>query len=106
MNFRKLSSFLLFFVLVLVFSVGIGPAGAGATDGFTVIADFEAGLPGGFAGFADSWDGSGSSTTLAMSTANVALPTVPSSAGNTILSVDYDIAASGSWGGGPGYLDF
>ena len=31
------------------------------------------------------------------------LPTVPGTAGNTVVSVTYDIAASGSWGGGPGY---
>ena len=68
-----------------------------------VVADFESGVPAGFVPFADSWDGSGSSTTLAMDLATVDLPTVPGTAGNTVVSVTYDIAASGSWGGGPGY---
>lgn len=69
-----------------------------------VIADFEPGvLPAGFVGFADSWDGSGSTTTLAMVTKTVALPTVPALANNTVVSVTYNVAAAGGWGGGPGY---
>ena len=39
-----------------------------------VVADFEAGIPPGFVGFADSWDGSGSATTLAYETTMVDLP--------------------------------
>jgi beta-glucanase (GH16 family) len=79
-------------------------AQTGASDsGFLIIADFEGGVPDGFVPFADSWDGSGSSTTLAMTTDTVDLPIVPSTTGNTVIAVTYDIAASGGWGGGPGY---
>ena len=103
MSIKKLALFSILILLVLLIGSGAGPAKAEAVDGFLVIADFEAGVPAGFVPFADSWDGSGSSTTLAMDTANVDLPTVPGSAGNAVISVAYDIAASGSWGGGPGY---
>jgi beta-glucanase (GH16 family) len=103
MSFKKVFLLSIFVVLVLLIGPGSGPVMANATDGFYVIADFEGGIPAGFVGFADSWDGSGSSTTLALNTANVELPTVPDSAGNTVASVDFAIAASGSWGGGPGY---
>ncbi len=65
--------------------------------------DFQSGIPSGFVGFADSWDGSGSSTTLSLSTATSDLPTIPAMAGTTVASVTYNIATSGSWGGGPGY---
>jgi beta-glucanase (GH16 family) len=93
-------------ILVNVFALSslAAPAMAeGEGNGFLVLADFEGGVPAGFVPFADSWDGSGSSTTLAMETAAVDLPTVPGAADNTVVSVIYDIAASGGWGGGPGY---
>jgi len=67
------------------------------------IADFNAGVPSGFAPFADSWDGSGSATTVAMSLGGLALPVIPAIVGNQHISLTYNIAASGSWGGGPGY---
>ena len=91
------------FVLALLISVSAGPAAADATDGFFVVTDFETGIPDGFVGFADSWDGSGSLTTLTMTTDSVDLPTVPAAPGNMVVAVEYDIVASGSWGGGPGY---
>ncbi|MGD8857037.1 MAG: carbohydrate binding domain-containing protein, partial [Chloroflexota bacterium] len=103
MSFKRLSLFSILVVLVLLIGPGSGPAVAEAQDGFFIIADFEAGVPAGFVPFADSWDGSGSTTSLSMDTAAVELPAVPVTAGNTVLSVVYDIAASGSWGGGPGY---
>jgi hypothetical protein len=65
------------------------------TAALPVIADFESGIPAGFVGFADSWDGSGSSTTLAMVTATVALPVMPAAASNTVVSVTANIAWSG-----------
>ena len=71
--------------------------------GFTPPVDFEAGLPAGFVGFADSWDGSGSSTTLALSLVDLPLPFIPAVVDNTALYVTYNVAATGSWGGGPGY---
>ena len=67
------------------------------------VADFNAGVPSGFAPFADSWDGSGSATTVAMSLGSLALPVDPAIVGNQHISLTYNIAASGSWGGGPGY---
>ena len=93
-------------VLANVFALAslAGPAmAADGSSGFFVLADFESGVPAGFVPFADSWDGSGSTTTLAMDTTPVDLPTVPGTAGNMVVSVTYDIAASGGWGGGPGY---
>jgi beta-glucosidase len=70
------------------------------------IADFEDGIPAGFVGFADSWDGSGSSTTLAYGLADVDLPVVPMTGTNSVVSVTYSIAITGAWWccpGEPGY---
>src|SRR5258708_19779006 len=39
--------------------------------------DFQSGIPSGFVGFADSWDGSGSSTPLSLSPPPSAFPTIP-----------------------------
>ncbi len=75
-----------------------------SVTGYSAIVDFESGPPTGFVGFADSWDGSGSSTTLALNYATTAnLPTIPAQDGTKVVKVDYNVAASGSWGGGPGY---
>ena len=74
-----------------------------SVTGYASIVDFEGGIPAGFVGFADSWDGTGSSTTLVLATATSDLPTVPAQDGTTVATVTYDIAASGGWGGGPGY---
>jgi hypothetical protein len=51
-----------------------------------IIADFEGGIPAGFVGFADSWDGSGSTTTLQMVTATMPLPVMPAATSNTVVS--------------------
>jgi len=74
-----------------------------SVTGYNLQVDFESGIPAGFVGFADSWDGSGSSTTLAYELIDIPLPFIPEIVDNTVLSVTYDVAASGSWGGGPGY---
>ena len=81
----------------------VGTAYAQADAGTLVLTDFEAGIPMGFLPFADSWDGSGSSTTLALDLASVDLPVIPEVNPNSVAAVTFDIAASGSWGGGPGY---
>ena len=78
-------------------------ASSQADAGTLVLADFESGFPEGFVPFADSWDGSGSSTTLSLDLASVDLPVIPVMTPNSAAAVTYDIAASGSWGGGPGY---
>ncbi len=65
--------------------------------------DFQAGIPAGFGAFADSWDGSGSSTALSLGHTAVVEPRVPAIADNMGLVVTYTIAAAGGWGGGPGY---
>jgi len=70
---------------------------------FPVIADFEDGIPAGFVGFADSWDGSGSTTTLTLATTQADLPIIPALVSNMAVSVTYNVAASGGWDGGPGY---
>jgi beta-glucanase (GH16 family) len=90
-------------ILVSLATISSLTAPSVVAAGGTVLADFESGIPAGFVAFADSWDGSGSSTTLAMTTATVDLPVVPGTTGNTVIAVTYDIAASGGWGGGPGY---
>ena len=60
------SSGLVVAVVFTLLSAAPGVVSAAAGDaGFHVVADFEGGLPAGFVGFADSWDGSGSTTTLA-----------------------------------------
>ena len=69
----------------------------------SVVADFETGIPAGFVPFANSWDGSGSTTTLILDLALVNLPVIPMMSPNSAAAVTFDIAASGSWGGGPGY---
>lgn len=71
--------------------------------GYTPPVDFESGIPAGFVGFADSWDGSGSDTTLAYELVDIPLPLIPAVVDNTAVYVTYNVAASGSWGGGPGY---
>ena len=81
----------------------VGTAYAQADAGTLVLADFEAGIPAGFVPFADSWDGSGSSTTLTLDLVAVDLPIIPEMSPNSAAAVTFDIAASGSWGGGPGY---
>ena len=65
----------------------------------SVVADFETGIPAGFVPFADSWDGSGSTTTLILDLALVNLPVIPMMSPNSAAAVTFDIAASGSWGG-------
>lgn len=74
-----------------------------AVTGHIAVADFDAGVPAGFVPFADSWDGSGSATTLSMSNDPTWLPFVPFNTDNKVINVVYNIAASGGWGGGPGY---
>ena len=76
---------------------------AQADAGTLVLADFETGIPAGFVPFADSRDGSGSTTTLTLDLASVDLPIIPALSPNGVAAVTFDIAASGSWGGGPGY---
>ncbi|MEM7112807.1 MAG: carbohydrate binding domain-containing protein [Chloroflexota bacterium] len=69
-----------------------------------IIADFEGGIPAGFGGFADSWDGSGSATTLAMDTAQVGLPVSPPITDSTAVSVTYSVVSEiPNWGNAPGY---
>ena len=41
MNTKKLISLATFFIFILLISVGTGPAGANASDGFFIIADFK-----------------------------------------------------------------
>jgi beta-glucanase (GH16 family) len=103
MNKKQLFTLVLLLFITVVLVAPAAPAGAEASGGFFVIADFESGAPDGFVPFADSWDGSGSTTSMAMDTATMELPTVPGTAGNQVIAVQYDIAASGGWGGGPGY---
>src|SRR5512141_1417141 len=79
------------------------PGSAAAVTALPLITDFESGIPAGFAGFADSWEGSGSATTLARVTATAPLPVVPGIVNNTVVSVTANVATSGGWGGGPGY---
>jgi len=79
------------------------PNGVTAATALPLIADFESGIPAGFVGFADSWDGTGSATTLAMVTATSPLPVVPGAVSNVVVSVTANVATSGGWGGGPGY---
>ncbi|MEM7130087.1 MAG: carbohydrate binding domain-containing protein [Chloroflexota bacterium] len=67
------------------------------------LADFDEGLPGGFAPYNDAFDGSGSATTVTQESATTELPTLPAKADNVGVLVTYDIVTSGSWGGGPGY---
>jgi beta-glucanase (GH16 family) len=74
-----------------------------SVTGYGTMYDFQGGIPGGFVGFADSWDGSGSSTSLTLATDTSSLFTVPAQDGTTVAKVTYSIAASGGWGGGPGY---
>jgi beta-glucanase (GH16 family) len=70
----------------------------------TVIDDFESGMPPGFVGFADSWDGSGSATSLAYSLVDMALPVIPAVPGNTVLEITYTVVPTiPNWGGAPGY---
>jgi beta-glucanase (GH16 family) len=87
-----------------------GAAGSFSLDEVSVtgyaplMADFSGGTaPAGFVGFADSWDGSGSSTTLMLSYPNDSLPTIPALDSQPVVTVTYNVAASGGWGGGPGY---
>ena len=70
--------------------------------GYTPPIDFETGIPEGFTGFADSWDGSGSSTTLSLTLVDIPLPLIPEIVDNTAVYVTYNVAASGGWDGGPG----
>ncbi len=99
-------AFSVLLLLVMAFSM-LGPSTtivrAAPDTALPFIDDFQGGIPSGFVGFADSWDGSGSSTTLVLTTATSDLPTVPALTGTTVASVTYNIAASGGWGGGPGY---
>jgi beta-glucanase (GH16 family) len=74
-----------------------------SVTGYLPSVDFESGIPTGFVGFADSWDGSGSSTTLSLALVDIPLPFFPAVVDNTALYVTYNVAATGSWGGGPGY---
>ena len=95
-------------LLSLVFALGAAlPATAqGGEPGGEVlplIADFEGGLPAGFGPYSDAFDGSGSATTVDVTTPQQDLPMVPGQAGNTVVAMTYDIVTTGSWGGGPGY---
>jgi beta-glucosidase len=67
------------------------------------IANFESGFPAGFGVYSDAIDGSGSSTVVEATTDLADLPRIPVLSGNSAVSVTFDIATSGSWGGGPGY---
>jgi hypothetical protein len=58
-------------------SLAVPAVAADEVGGFFILADFESGVPAGFVPFADSWDGSGSSTTLTMETTSVDLPRCP-----------------------------
>ena len=85
-------------------AISIGAdAGVESTTAVPFLHDFEAGLPDGFVPFSDALDGSGSTTTLFLDIISEPLPEVPTITENDVLSVTYDVAASGSWGGGPGY---
>jgi phosphoribosyl-AMP cyclohydrolase len=85
-----------------------GAAGSFSLDevsvtGYAPMTDFAGGVaPAGFVGFADSWDGSGSTTTLALSYPTDTLPTIPAQDNTDVLTVTYNIAASGPWGPGWG----
>ncbi|HSQ17412.1 MAG TPA: carbohydrate binding domain-containing protein, partial [Anaerolineales bacterium] len=80
-----------------------GTAGMESITAVPFLHDFESGIPAGLVGFADSWDGSGSSTTLALAVIPLDVSQVPVTFDNDVLNVTYNVAATGSWGGGPGY---
>ena len=66
--------------------------------------DFESGIPAGLVGFANSWDGSGSTTTLALAVTAQDVPQVPETVDNDVLTVTYNVAAAiPDWGNAPGY---
>lgn len=72
--------------------------------GYSVPIVFEAGMPAGFTGFADSWDGSGSTTTLVTSLVDLPLPLIPEVVDNTAIYVTYNVALTiPNWGDAPGY---
>lgn len=114
MNLRR--SLLIGLIIVMSFvtsfavlSVMAEPAGAepvveeAGLPPLPLIADFEMGIPPGMVPFLDAWDGSGSTSTLAFGLDQDVVPLVPMTMPNNVISVTYDIATSGSWGGGPGY---
>jgi beta-glucanase (GH16 family) len=75
-----------------------------ALTGQNIIHDFDgANLPDGFQGFADAWEGSGSTTSLTIVRETTPNPLIPVITGNQVISVTYNIAATGAWGSNPGY---
>jgi beta-glucanase (GH16 family) len=75
-----------------------------SVTGYNLQVDFESGVPAGFVGFADSWDGSNSTTTLAYELVDLPLPFIPAVVDNTALYVTYNVAAAiPDWGNAPGY---
>ncbi|MEM7537794.1 MAG: carbohydrate binding domain-containing protein [Chloroflexota bacterium] len=97
--FVLLSSVVTLSMMTLLFTV----QSALADGHLPVVDDFEEGIPEGFVAFADSFDGSGSSTSIRLEATETALPSVPVPEGNKVASTLYHIASEGSWGGGPGY---
>ena len=90
-------------LMTLLLLVGLGTAVAEpAPTNLPLIADFEGGIPAGFVGFADSWDGSGSATTLALGTTQLDLPVSPPVTETTAVSVTYFVDPFIPWGF-PGY---
>ncbi|PKN92841.1 MAG: hypothetical protein CVU44_12480 [Chloroflexi bacterium HGW-Chloroflexi-6] len=103
LSYRVLSFFILL-AMVFSFAGQTTPAQAAPDTPLPFLDDFTGGTPPtGFVGFADSWDGTGSSTTLVLSYPTDSLPTVPAMDNTDVVTVTYNVAASGGWGGGPGY---
>lgn len=66
--------------------------------------DFEGGLPAGFAGFADSWNSSGSATALAYAARPAEISLFPASPANNAVVMTYTVAMTiPNWGGAPGW---
>ena len=115
MNQQKNRIFALFFAFAAVCALALltwaaQPARAqqrmieaSAPDSPPVIDDFEDGVPVGFVPFLDAWDGSGSSSMIALGIGSVGVPQLPFTSTNEVISVTYDIATTGAWGPNPGY---
>lgn len=91
--------------LLLLAGLLLAPASARPVSAatFPVLADFEDGLPVGFVAYADSYDNSGSATTINLTLGDSELPVRPAQSSNKAAAVDFNIVTSGSWDGGPGY---
>ncbi len=111
-SLRRLASLLLALSLVLsiftptTLSVQAAPQPPSrrAPSALPILDDFETGIPAGFVAFADSWNGSGSSTTMALDANDLPIPTVPYTTINKVAAVTYTVAITiPDWGGAPGY---